>query len=136
MVFGVPLQQQEIEGVKDVVREGAVRGLTKNYLNKEGSIKSFPLYFCTSFNKIIVGFIYLHTLFIKRGRLETIWAVLRKFGYDDNLSLREEFLRPPMDVPSGGQATTELSPKGYQFFTDLFQTFDKVCVDIINNNGR
>lgn len=40
------------------------------------------------------GFIFLHTLFIQRGRLETTWTVLRKFGYGDDLTLREDFLLP------------------------------------------
>jgi Ras family protein T1 len=37
------------------------------------------------------GFIHLHTLFIRKGRQETIWTVLKKFGYDRNLSLSREF---------------------------------------------
>ena len=41
-----------------------------------------------------LGFLFLHTLFIQRGRLETTWAVLRKFGYGDDLMLREDFLFP------------------------------------------
>lgn len=40
------------------------------------------------------GFIFLHSLFIQRGRLETTWTVLRKFGYGDDLDLREDFLLP------------------------------------------
>jgi len=40
------------------------------------------------------GFLFLHKLFIQRGRLETTWTVLRKFGYGDDLSLREDFLYP------------------------------------------
>lgn len=30
------------------------------------------------------------------------------------------------DIPS--DCTAELSPKGYQFFTDIFETFDKVHI--------
>ena len=33
------------------------------------------------------GFLFLHALFIERGRLETTWAVLRTFGYGDDLRL-------------------------------------------------
>jgi hypothetical protein len=33
-------------------------------------------------------------------------------------------LRPRIDLPEN--ATTELSANGYQFFTDLFQAFDRV----------
>lgn len=40
------------------------------------------------------GFLYLHTIFIQRGRLETTWTVLRKFGYAEDLRLTESFLLP------------------------------------------
>lgn len=90
------------------------------------------------------GFLYLHTIFIQRGRLETTWTVLRKFGYAEDLRLTESFLYPKFvsgqllsltcidvdvmfhrfDVPA--DCSVELSPLGYQFFTDIFETFDKV----------
>lgn len=38
------------------------------------------------------GFLFLHALFIERGRLETTWAVLRKFGYNNELRLSEDVL--------------------------------------------
>lgn len=40
------------------------------------------------------GFLYLHTMFIQRGRLETTWTVLRKFGYAEDLRLTESYLAP------------------------------------------
>ena len=40
------------------------------------------------------GFLFLHALFIHRGRHETTWTVLRKFGYGDDLKLRAEYLCP------------------------------------------
>ncbi len=40
------------------------------------------------------GFLYLHTIFIQRGRLETTWTVLREFGYGEDLRLTESFLYP------------------------------------------
>ena len=40
------------------------------------------------------GFLYLHTIFIQRGRLETTWTVLREFGYGEDLKLTEAFLSP------------------------------------------
>lgn len=40
------------------------------------------------------GFLYLHTIFIQRGRLETTWTVMRKFGYAEDLRLTESFLLP------------------------------------------
>lgn len=96
------------------------------------------------------GFLYLHTIFIQRGRLETTWTVLRKFGYAEDLRLRESFLCPKyvhssrhdllsltharlvprFEVPS--DCSVELSQKGYQFFTDLFEAFDKVRGAVIS----
>lgn len=43
----------------------------------------------------LTGFLFLHALFIEKGRIETTWAVLRKFGYDDDLKLRDDFLPVP-----------------------------------------
>lgn len=43
---------------------------------------------------LFIGFLFLHTLFIQRGRHETTWTVLRTFGYDDNLQLTKEYLSP------------------------------------------
>jgi Ras family protein T1 len=74
-VFGAPLQQQEIEGVKDVVRQGLPEGVRNNGLTE-------------------LGFVYLHTLFIQKGRMETVWTVLRSFGYNDQVKLRDSFLHP------------------------------------------
>jgi Ras family protein T1 len=46
------------------------------------------------------GFLFLHSLFIDKGRLETTWAVLRKFGYGNDLKLRDDFLpAPSKDAP-------------------------------------
>jgi Ras family protein T1 len=44
-----------------------------------------------------MGFLYLHTIFIQRGRLETTWTVLRKFGYAEDLRLTEAYLLPKCD---------------------------------------
>jgi mitochondrial Rho GTPase 1 len=96
-----------------------------------------------------LGFLYLHTIFIQRGRLETTWTVLRKFGYAEDLRLTEDYLWPKLaiswnfpnelteigydrlDVPA--DCSVELSPLGYQFFTDVFETFDKVWNRLISS---
>lgn len=41
-----------------------------------------------------LGFLYLHTIFIQKGRLETTWTVLRRFGYAEDLRLTEAYLSP------------------------------------------
>ena len=73
--FGAPLQKHELENVKQAVQDDKMENVTNNGLTE-------------------LGFLYLHTLFIQRGRLETTWAVLRTFGYGDDLTLREDFLHP------------------------------------------
>nr|CAD7427095.1 unnamed protein product [Timema monikensis] len=70
-----------------------------------------------------LGFLFLHCLFIQRGRNETTWAVLRKFGYNDNLQITKEYLHPSIRVPAG--CTTELSLKGQHFVSTLFERYDK-----------
>lgn len=73
--FDAPLQSQELEGIKEVVRSHAEAGL------RDGGLTE-------------AGFLFLHTVFIQRGRLETTWTVLRKFGYAEDLRLTETFLFP------------------------------------------
>ncbi|KAM6494240.1 EF hand associated domain containing protein [Amanita muscaria] len=102
--FDAPLQLQELEGIKAIVQEHAEGGVRDEGLTE-------------------TGFLYLHTIFIQRGRLETTWTVLRKFGYAEDLRLTEGFLSPKFDVHP--DCSVELSPLGYQFFTDIFETFDK-----------
>ncbi|KAK2465261.1 hypothetical protein APHAL10511_002615 [Amanita phalloides] len=102
--FDAPLQLQELEGIKAMVQEHAEGGV------RDGGLTE-------------TGFLYLHTIFIQRGRLETTWTVLRKFGYAEDLRLTESFLSPKFDVPH--DCSVELSPLGYQFFTDIFETFDQ-----------
>lgn len=100
----MPLQPQALEDVKAVVRRQTPEGIIRDGITQK-------------------GFLYLHTLFIQRGRHETTWTVLRKFGYDDSLDLSKDFLCPQLKVPAG--CSTELTHQGYQFFSDLFDRFDE-----------
>ncbi|KAI0036512.1 EF hand associated-domain-containing protein [Vararia minispora EC-137] len=104
LAFDAPLQQQELEGIKGIVREHSTNGVTEQGITE-------------------AGFLYLHTRFIQRGRLETTWTVLRKFGYGEDLRLTEAFLYPKFDVPP--DCSVELSPLGYKFLTDIFEVYDK-----------
>ena len=74
------LQARELAGVKEVVAQldlsaGGDPGIVDDALTE-------------------AGFLYLHTYFIQKGRLETTWKALRTFGYGEDLSLREDFLYP------------------------------------------
>ncbi|XP_014676838.1 PREDICTED: mitochondrial Rho GTPase 1-like, partial [Priapulus caudatus] len=73
--FNAPLPPQALEDVKEVVRKNTSDGVVNDGLT-------------------LKGFLFLHTLFIQRGRHETTWTVLRKFGYNDNLELSKDYLFP------------------------------------------
>ncbi|XP_032235102.2 mitochondrial Rho GTPase 1-A isoform X2 [Nematostella vectensis] len=103
--FNSPLQGQGLQDVKNVVRK-----------NIEGGIRNGGL--------TLKGFVFLHTLFIQRGRHETTWAVLRKFGYGEDLQLRSDYLCPK-GIDVGTDSTVELSDAGYEFLIDLFNKYDK-----------
>ena len=70
--FGVHLNLASLQEVKALLVNGR-----EDYLNDNDITSS--------------GFIHLHALFIRKGRQETSWTVLKKFGYDRNLSLSREF---------------------------------------------
>ncbi|CAN4108729.1 unnamed protein product [Withania somnifera] len=74
--FNAPLQPSEIVGVKRVVQEKLQEGVNERGLT-------------------LTGFLFLHALFIEKGRLETTWTVLRKFGYNNEIRLSEDQLPPP-----------------------------------------
>ncbi|XP_032929856.1 mitochondrial Rho GTPase 2 isoform X2 [Catharus ustulatus] len=102
--FGNPLAPQALEDVKMVVWKNTTDGVQDNGLT-------------------LNGFLFLNTLFIQRGRHETTWTILRRFGYDDELELTDDYLRPQFRVPSG--CSTELNHFGYQFLQRLFEKHDK-----------
>lgn len=73
--FNTPLQPQVIEDVKAVLRKNIDDGISRDCIT-------------------LKGFLFLHRLFVQRGRNETTWGVLRKFGYNDSLTLSKEYLYP------------------------------------------
>uniref|UniRef100_A0A8C2WX61 Mitochondrial Rho GTPase n=1 Tax=Cyclopterus lumpus TaxID=8103 RepID=A0A8C2WX61_CYCLU len=102
--FNTPLESQALEDVKNVVRKNLSDGVCDNGLT-------------------LTGFLFLHTLFIQRGRHETTWTVLRRFGYDDDLELNQDYLFPPLKLPP--DCTTELNHNAYLFLQSIFDKHDK-----------
>ncbi|XP_058845713.1 mitochondrial Rho GTPase 1 isoform X2 [Acipenser ruthenus] len=101
--FNTPLAPQALEDVKNVVRKNVSDGVFDNGLT-------------------LKGFLFLHTLFIQRGRHETTWTVLRRFGYDDDLELTQDYLFPPLKIPP--DCTTELNHNAYLFLQSVFDKHD------------
>uniref|UniRef100_A0A673A9R3 Ras homolog family member T1a n=1 Tax=Sphaeramia orbicularis TaxID=375764 RepID=A0A673A9R3_9TELE len=102
--FNTPLAPQALEDVKNVVKRNMSDGVKDNGLT-------------------LKGFLFLHTLFIQRGRHETTWTVLRRFGYDDDLELTQEYLFPLLKIPP--DCTTELNHNAYLFLQSVFDKHDK-----------
>ncbi|KAH9785882.1 mitochondrial Rho GTPase 2 [Citrus sinensis] len=106
--FNAPLQPAEIVGVKRVVQEKQHDGVNDLGLT-------------------LSGFLFLHALFIEKGRLETTWAVLRKFGYGDDLELRDDFL--PVPTKLSPDQSVELASEAVEFLRGIFGLYD------IDNDG-
>ncbi|XP_047389231.1 mitochondrial Rho GTPase 2 isoform X6 [Sciurus carolinensis] len=102
--FGHPLAPQALEDVKRVVCKNVVGGVRDDRLTLD-------------------GFLFLNTLFIQRGRHETTWTILRRFGYSDSLELTADYLCPKLHVPPG--CSTELNHRGYQFVQQVFEKHDQ-----------
>lgn len=69
------------------------------------------------------GFLFLHSLFIQKGRQETTWTALRRFGYSHNLELRDDYLVPSLE--KGSDCSVELSEIGIDFVLELFDRYAK-----------
>ncbi|CAN1246875.1 Mitochondrial Rho GTPase 2 [Linum grandiflorum] len=106
--FNAPLQPAEIVGVRRVVQEKKRDGVNDLGLTLE-------------------GFLFLHFLFIDKGRHETTWAVLRRFGYGDNLELRDDGL--PLPSKHAPDQSIELKTEAIDFLRGTFRLFD------IDNHG-
>ncbi|XP_035916036.1 mitochondrial Rho GTPase isoform X1 [Anopheles stephensi] len=102
--FNAPLQPQVLDEVKAVLMKNTPDGI------RDDSVT-------------LSGFLFLHCLFIQRGRNETTWAVLRRFGYNESLTMSDEYLHPPVKIPPG--SSTELSHRGQQFLVSLFERSDR-----------
>ncbi|BFF91195.1 mitochondrial Rho GTPase [Drosophila madeirensis] len=102
--FNTPLQPQILDEVKAVIQKNVPDGIYNDAVT-------------------LKGFLFLHCLFIQRGRNETTWAVLRRFGYNDQLEMCQEYLRPPLKIPPG--SSTELSHRGQQFLMAVFERYDR-----------
>uniref|UniRef100_A0A0E0D8L3 Mitochondrial Rho GTPase n=1 Tax=Oryza meridionalis TaxID=40149 RepID=A0A0E0D8L3_9ORYZ len=100
--FNAPLQPTEIAGVKRVVQEKMPEGVNDNGLT-------------------LTGFLFLHALFIEKGRLETTWTVLRKFGYDNEIKLRDDLIPTIKRAPD---QTLELTGQAIDFLRGIFNMFD------------
>lgn len=69
------------------------------------------------------GFLTLLKELICRGRVATIWEILRFYGYDRSLHLSERYLHPKLDMRADGSELVELSEEGWSFVRDLWEEY-------------
>ncbi|GLT90297.1 hypothetical protein SLE2022_082390 [Rubroshorea leprosula] len=110
--FNAPLQPSEIVVVKRVVQENLVEGVNECGLT-------------------LTGFLFLHALFIEKGRLDTAWTVLRKFGYNNDIELLDELI-PYSSLKRAPDQSVELTNDAIEFLKGLYELFDTDC----DNNLR
>ncbi|XVF41940.1 hypothetical protein PTKIN_Ptkin01aG0321100 [Pterospermum kingtungense] len=108
--FNAPLQPSEIVGVKRVVQEKLVEGVNERGLT-------------------LTGFLFLHALFIEKGRLETTWTVLRKFGYNNDIKLSDDQI-PYSSFHRAPDQSVELTNEAIEFLRGVYESFDN---DLDNN---
>nr|XP_016501670.1 PREDICTED: mitochondrial Rho GTPase 1-like isoform X2 [Nicotiana tabacum] len=111
--FNAPLQPAEIVGVKRVVQEKLPQGVNDMGLT-------------------LTGFLFLHALFIEKGRLETTWTVLRKFGYNDEIKLKDDYLSIPFK--KAPDQSLELTSEAVEFLKGVFSTFDTDKDGVLRNS--
>ncbi|KAK8633253.1 hypothetical protein V6N13_014101 [Hibiscus sabdariffa] len=108
--FNAPLQPSEIVGVKRVVQDKMVEGVNERGLT-------------------LTGFLFLHALFIEKGRLETTWTVLRKFGYNNDIKLSDDLI-PHSALKRASDQSVELTNEAIEFLRGVYELFDS---DLDNN---
>lgn len=105
--FNSPLQPDELGSVLDTVVDKLPHGVEDNGLT-------------------LAGFLFLNALFMERGGYETTWAVLRTYGYTNELTLTDDLLKGINFDPTGDQVVCrQLSDKAIQFLTAWFQKLDE-----------
>jgi len=67
------------------------------------------------------GFLFLMRLFMELSRQDSVWRILRHFGYGDNLELMPSFLVP--DLGDLYMKVVGLSQEGYHFLAERFRRF-------------
>ncbi|KAJ4460972.1 putative Mitochondrial Rho GTPase 1 [Paratrimastix pyriformis] len=119
--FDAPLTEEEIGNIKGMLRQSELtEAIRDNGLT-------------------IPGFVYLHLLFIMKGRVEAVWQVLRSFDYDERLMLKscvadltpspksshETRLRARLKAAMKPGDVLELTDEALDFLTRLFRGHDK-----------
>eukprot|EP00039_Didymoeca_costata_P028612 m.21702 g.21702 ORF g.21702 m.21702 type:complete len:627 (-) comp7213_c0_seq1:78-1958(-) len=97
--FNMPVSDSELEHLKEVIQMDAQDGVRDSQMT-------------------LSGFVRMMKLFLEKNQFETIWIILRRFGYRNDLTLPPEMTHPPLTLAS--DATVELSVAGIRFIENIF----------------
>ncbi|XP_004495205.1 mitochondrial Rho GTPase 2-like [Cicer arietinum] len=101
--FGASLQRSDVTQIKKMVEQNVPEGVNSAGLTFR-------------------GFVEIHNMFLKKGRTETFWEVLRKFGYGNDLKLRDDILKVPSKQAS--DQSVELTCEAIEFLKGVFRLLD------------
>lgn len=77
----------------------------------------------------LYDFYTLIKIYIERGKLETVWGLLRGFKYNDILQISDDLLYPPLEAFIDDGSFIELSFTGYRFLIEVFGKYE------VDNDG-
>lgn len=100
--FNVPLPPSEVVDIKRVVQEKHPEGVNDHGLT-------------------LRGFLILSELLLQKGSHE-LWTVLRKFGYDNDLKLRDDLFT--VSFKRAPDQSVELTNGAIKFLKEIFYSFD------------
>ncbi|PIA30248.1 hypothetical protein AQUCO_05700154v1 [Aquilegia coerulea] len=100
--FNVPLPPSEVVDIKRVVQEKYPEGVNERGLT-------------------LRGFLILSELLLQKGSHE-LWTVLRKFGYDNDIKLRDDLLH--VSFKRAPDQSVELTNEAVKFLKEIFCSFD------------
>ncbi|PIA58076.1 hypothetical protein AQUCO_00500185v1 [Aquilegia coerulea] len=70
----------------------------------------------------LAGFIYMYELNLREGDFQFTWMLLRKFGYGDDIKLKDGFIK--VSFNRAPDQTVELTNEAIEFLKRIFSSFD------------
>ncbi|KAL3636033.1 hypothetical protein CASFOL_020580 [Castilleja foliolosa] len=78
------------------------------------------------------GFQILHCVFVDDLLMERAWTVLRKFGYNNEIRLRDDLLPPP--IKRYPDQSVELTNEAVEFLRNIFIAYDVNCIGALSSS--
>ncbi|KAG7576106.1 EF-hand domain pair [Arabidopsis thaliana x Arabidopsis arenosa] len=69
------------------------------------------------------GFLFLNTRYIEEARIQTLWTMLRKFGYNNDLRLGDDLI-PYSSFKREADQSVELTNVAIEFLREVYEFFD------------